>query len=99
MIVEIQCIPTPSGTDGRRYAHVEAAIAQIQRSGVRYEVGALGTTLEGEPDLVWPLLRDVHVACLDSGAESVISVIKIAEAGQRIAGPGIDDLVADYRER
>jgi uncharacterized protein YqgV (UPF0045/DUF77 family) len=99
MIVEIQCIPTPSGTDSRRYAHVEAAIARIQRSGVRYEVGALGTTLEGEPDLVWPLLRDVHAACLDSGAESVMTIIKIAEAGRRDGGPGMDDLVSDYRER
>jgi uncharacterized protein YqgV (UPF0045/DUF77 family) len=99
MIVEIQCIPTPSGTDGRRYAHVEAAIARIQRSGVRYEVGALGTTLEGEPDLIWPLLRDVHAACLDSGAESVMTIIKIAEAGRRDGGPGMDDLVSDYRER
>lgn len=99
MIVEIQCIPTPPGTDGRRYAHVEAAIAQIQRSGVRYEVGALGTTLEGDPDLLWPLLRDVHAACMDSGAESVITIIKIAEAGRPDAGPGMDDLVSDYRER
>jgi uncharacterized protein YqgV (UPF0045/DUF77 family) len=96
MIVEIQCLPTPAGTDDRRYAHVEAAIAQIQRSGVRYEVGALGTTLEGDPDAVWPLLRAVHGACLNSGADSVISVIKIAQARDPIS---MDALVADYRER
>jgi uncharacterized protein YqgV (UPF0045/DUF77 family) len=99
MIVEIQCIPTPPGTDARRYAHVEAAIARIQGSGVRYEVGALGTTVEGEPEVLWPLLRDVHAACLDSGAESVITVIKIAETARPDAVMGMDALVADFRER
>jgi uncharacterized protein YqgV (UPF0045/DUF77 family) len=96
MIVEIQCLPTPAGTDDRRYAHVEAAIAQIEQSGVRYEVGALGTTLEGDPDDVWPLLRAVHDACVHSGADSVITVIKVAQARDGIS---MDDLVADYRER
>ena len=96
MIAEIQCLPTPAGTDDRRYAHVEAAIAQIQQSGVRYEVGALGTTLEGDPDHVWPLLRTVHEACLRSGAGSVITVIKLAEADTPVS---MDALVADYRTR
>jgi uncharacterized protein YqgV (UPF0045/DUF77 family) len=96
MIVEIQCLPTPAGTADRRYAHVEAAIAQIQRSGVRYEVGALGTTAEGDPDDIWPLLRRVHDACLESGASSVITVIKVAEAHDSVS---MDELVADFRER
>lgn len=96
MIAEIQCLPTPAGTDDRRYAHVEAAIAQIQQSGVRYEVGALGTTLEGDPDQVWPLLRRVHEACLHSGAESVITVVKLADAHEPAS---MDALVSDYRER
>lgn len=97
MIVEIQCLPTPSGTDDRTYAHVEAAIDVIARSGVRHEVGALGTTLEGDPEVLWPLLREVHEACVRSGAESVISVIKVAQGGAAAAGPTMDTLVAPYR--
>jgi uncharacterized protein YqgV (UPF0045/DUF77 family) len=97
MIAEIQCLPTPSGTGAHPYAHVERAIAEIQRSGVRYEVGALGTTVEGAPDVVWPLLRRVHEACTTSGAEAVVTVVKIAEAGGTARDPGIDDLVAKYR--
>ena len=99
MIVEIQCLPTPSGTDERPYAHVEAAIARVQQSGVRYEVGALGTTLEGEPDVVWPLLREVHDACLESGAHSVVTVVKVADARDADGLPSMDTLVASYRER
>lgn len=97
MIVEIQCLPTPSGDDVRRYAHVEAAIERIQQAGVGYEVGALGTTLEGEPDIIWPLLRAVHEACLRSGAESVITVVKIAEGAEAGSGPSMDTLTAQWR--
>ena len=50
MIVELQCIPNPPGTPDRRYAHIEAAIAVIEASGLRYEVSALGTAVEGSPD-------------------------------------------------
>lgn len=99
MIVEIQCLPTPAGTDDRRYAHIEAAIARIQQSGVRYEVGALGTTLEGEPDTLWPLVREVHDTCLDSGAHSVVTVVKIADTRDTDRAPSMDTLVASYRER
>ena len=95
MIVEIECLPDPPGTANNRHAHVEAAIAVIQRSGLAHTVGALGTTFEGTPDQVWPLARAVHEACLASGASSVVSVIKVAEASG--GGPAVDDLTAKYR--
>jgi uncharacterized protein YqgV (UPF0045/DUF77 family) len=83
MLVEIQCLPTPAGTPDDPHAHVEAAIAVIQASGLKYEVGALGTTLEGEPDEVWPLLRRIHEACLAAGAEREITLVKVAESTAR----------------
>ena len=46
VIAEIQVAPSPPGTADDPHAHVEAAIAVIQASGLRYEVGALGTTLD-----------------------------------------------------
>ena len=96
ILAEIQCLPTPAGTPDDRHAHVEAAIAEIQRAGVHHEVGALGTTLEGEPDVVWPLLRRVHDACLAAGADTVITNIKVYGAADG-AAPGIDDLTAKFR--
>ena len=53
VIAEIQVAPAPPGTADDPHAHVEAAIAVIAGSGLRYEVGALGTTLEGDADAVW----------------------------------------------
>ncbi|RBY97858.1 thiamine-binding protein [Blastococcus sp. TF02-8] len=78
MIAEIQVAPSPAGTPDDPHAFVEAAVAVIQASGLRYEVGALGTTLEGEPDEVWATLRAAHEAMLAAGATSGISHVKIA---------------------
>ncbi len=44
MIMEIHVSPNFPG-DASQYQHVEAAIAEIQSSGLNHEVGALGTTL------------------------------------------------------
>ena len=96
MIVEIQCLPTPSGTADDRYAHIHAAIEVIERSGLAFEVGPLGTSVEGAPDEVWPLLRHVHEATLDAGATSAIAVIKVAEF-RRDDAPTMDSLTDRYR--
>jgi len=81
MIAEIQVVPTPVGTARDRWAHVDAAIAVIACSGLRYEVGPLGTNIEGDPDVVWATLRSAHEATLAHGATSVVTVIKVLEAG------------------
>jgi uncharacterized protein YqgV (UPF0045/DUF77 family) len=50
----------------------------IRDSGLRYEVSALGTTLEGEDGVVWTTLRAAHEAVLAAGASSGISHVKVA---------------------
>jgi uncharacterized protein YqgV (UPF0045/DUF77 family) len=93
MIVEIQVLPTPAGTPDDPHAHVEAAIAVIAASGLHYEVGPLGTSIEGPPDEVWPLLRAIHEAALSASGQSSIAVIKVAEGIER----SMDDLTAKFR--
>ena len=78
MIAELQVLPRPSGTDDDPHAHVEAAIAAIEASGVHHEVSALGTTFEGTPDQVWAALRAAHEATLAVGAQFTISVVMLA---------------------
>jgi uncharacterized protein YqgV (UPF0045/DUF77 family) len=92
VIAEIQVAPSPPGTPADPHAHVEAAIAVIQGSGLRYEVGALGTTLEGEADAVWATLRAAHEAMLAAGATGGISHIKIASVHR-----SIDSLTSKFR--
>jgi uncharacterized protein YqgV (UPF0045/DUF77 family) len=96
MIAEIQCLPRPSGTPDDPHAHVEAAIAALAATGLHHEVSALGTTLEGPPDAVWAAIRAAHEATFAAGAETTISVIKVAgSAGD--AGPTMDRLTAKFR--
>lgn len=96
MIVDVEVLPQPLGTAANRYEHVEAAIAVARRSGLRHEVHALGTTVEGPPDEVWPVVRRMHEACLRSGAGSVVTVVKFAQAAVG-DGPTIDGLTAKFR--
>ena len=97
MIVEIQCLPSPAGTSAQRYAHVEAAIAVLQASGLPMEVGPLGTSVEGEPDQLWPLVRRAHEAVIASGADGLVSVIKVAQSGDPARASTMDDLVGKFR--
>jgi uncharacterized protein YqgV (UPF0045/DUF77 family) len=84
VIAEIQVAPSPPGTAEDPHAHVEAAIAVIKASGLHYEVGALGTTLEGDDDAVWATIRAAHEAMLATGATSGISHVKIASVARTI---------------
>jgi uncharacterized protein YqgV (UPF0045/DUF77 family) len=92
VIAEIQVAPSPPGTGDNPHAYVEVAIAVLQRSGLRCEVGALGTTLEGEADAVWDTLRAAHEAMLIAGADGGLSHIKVASV-QR----SMDSLTRKFR--
>lgn len=96
VIAEIQVVPRPAGTASDRYKHVDAAIAVIQASGLRYEVHGLGTTVEGPPEKIWPLLQAVHQATLEAGAERTLSIIKVSSWAQA-GGPRVEDLVRKFR--
>lgn len=98
MLAEIQALPQPLGTEADHYAHVDAAIAVIEAAGLTYEVGALGTTVEGPPESVWPLLRAVHEATLAAGADGCVTVIKVAQAGGPGGDPTIAGLTGSFRE-
>ena len=96
VLAEIQVIPRPAGTAADRYKHVDAAIAVIQSSGLRYEVHGLGTVVEGPPERIWPLLQAVHQATLEAGAERTLSIIKVS-SGAEAGGPRVEDLTRKFR--
>jgi len=97
MLVEIQVLPTPLGTSDDRYRYVDAAIARIAASGERHDVGALGTTIEGDTNALWALVRAAHDATLAAGATQVVTVIKIAQGADDASGLTIDALTARHR--
>lgn len=97
MIVEIQVLPRPAGTPNDPYKHVEVAIGVIAAAGVPYEVGALGTTFEASPERAWRISQDAHDACLEAGAESVLTVLKLSQAADD-QGPTIAGLTGKFRQ-
>lgn len=77
------------------YPVVDKAIEAIQASGVKYEVGPLETTLEGDDlDQLMEVAKSAHRACFKAGAGKVITIIKIAEA---LEGTSIEEKVGKYR--
>jgi uncharacterized protein (TIGR00106 family) len=76
------------------YPIVDQAIAAIDASGVKYEVGPLETTLEGELDTLLAVVKAAHQACFVDGVEQVVTVVKIAD---NIKGTSIEEKVSKYR--
>ena len=76
------------------YPIVDAAIAAIAATGVRYQVCPLETALEGALDEVMEAAKAAHLACFEAGAEQVVTFIKIGDA---VDGSTIDDKLEKYR--
>ncbi len=62
-----------------------------------YEVGALGTTIEGDPIKIWPAIRRVHETCLRSGADGVVTVIKLYQGAADADEATVADLTGKFR--
>lgn len=89
--VELQVIP--GGTD-RVYDVVDSVIALIKESGVKYEVGPMGTTMEGELPQLLKIVEQAQQVCIDGGAKRVLSVVKI---DYKPEGATIDEKIGKYR--
>lgn len=98
MIIDIECMAHPPGTPDDHYKHIDAAIAVAQASGLKYQVNALGTTIEGEPDECWALARAMHEACLASGADTLLTFVKFEQTRDPADQPTMDSLTAKFRE-
>lgn len=92
-LLSIQVIPkTPNNEDSIPY--VDKAIEVIQRSGVKYQVNPLETTMEGELSELLEVVRQMQEALIEAGSPSVISQIKIAHNPNGIS---MDKLTEKYR--
>jgi uncharacterized protein (TIGR00106 family) len=78
------------------YGVVDRAIEVIAASGVHYEVGAMETVMEGPLDELIEVAKAAHNACLEAGAEQVMTYIKI---GDQTCGTTIEEKVGKYREQ
>ncbi|MCR8849551.1 thiamine-binding protein [Rossellomorea sp. SC111] len=92
-LVSIQIIPkTKNGEDVIPY--VDEAIAIIEKSGVRYEVHPLETTMEGNLSQLFKVIEQMNERMIEIGSKNVISQIKVLYQPDGIE---MNDLTEKYR--
>ncbi|SDJ97687.1 MTH1187 family thiamine-binding protein [Natronincola ferrireducens] len=84
----------PRVPDERIYPVVDAVIHMIQETGLKYEVGPMETTIEGELDELLEIVKKAQDICIEEGATRVMSVIKI---DYRPEGVTMDEKIKKYR--
>ena len=90
--VSLQVLPVVP--EERIYPVVDKVIELIADSGVKYEVGAMETTMEGEYDRLMDLVKQAQELCIREGAARVVSVVKI---DYKPTGVTMAEKVARYR--
>lgn len=91
--VSLQVLPVVKEKD--LYGVVDKVIEYIDSCGVKYEVGPMETTMEGEMDELLEIVKKAQEICVENGAERVMSVVKIDYKSE---GVTIDEKVHKYRK-
>lgn len=91
--VSLQIVPKVP--EERTYAVVDKVIELIDKSGVKYEVGPMETTMEGELNELLEIVKQAQDICINEGASRVLSIIKI---DYKPEGVTMDEKVGKYRK-
>jgi len=67
----------PLVTEDRLYQVIDEVISYLASCGIKYEVGAMETTMEGELDELLEIVKKAQEICIEEGASRVISLVKI----------------------
>jgi uncharacterized protein YqgV (UPF0045/DUF77 family) len=90
--VAVQVLPVAQNK--RSYDIVDAAIAVIDKSGVKYMVTPFETVMEGKYADLMKVVNQVQAVCYDAGADAVMCYVKIQS--QREGVVTIMDKMAKY---
>jgi len=85
----------PQGVDDT-YAAVDEVIGVIAASGLRYEVGAMSTAVEGDLEALFAVARSAHQRAFAAGAHTVLTTLRLHDS--RTREPTIEDKVGPHRE-
>lgn len=85
---------SPAVPEDRLYPVVDDVIALVKARGIKHVVGPSETTLEGDWDTLFAVVKEAHQLCLDRGAWRVGSVLQVDLKPQ---GVTIDEKLAKYR--
>lgn len=76
------------------YPVVDKVIDLIRESGVKYVVGPMETTMEGEFEELMEIVKKAQTVCCEAGAKRVMSIVKI---DYRPEGVTIEEKIGKYR--
>jgi len=76
------------------YSVVDKVINLIQASGLPHVVGPMETTIEGDLDSLLDLVKKAQQACVEAGANRIVSIIKIDYSPD---GVTINEKISKYR--
>lgn len=75
----------PLGTGSTSLSRYVAGVERILReSGLKHQLTAMGTNIEGELDAILPVLRRMHEAPFAEGAQRVSTLIKIDDRRDKV---------------
>lgn len=95
MLVNLSLQVIPVVEEENIYFVVDRVIDRIIEAGLKYEVGAMETTIEGELEELLEIVKDAQEICIKYGASRVCSVVKIDYKSE---GVTIDEKVGKYRK-
>lgn len=91
--VSLQVLPVVE--EERIYPVVDKVIEYIDSCGVKYQVGPMETTMEGELDILLDIVKKAQEICIEQGAARVASVVKIDYKSE---GVTMDEKVYKYKK-
>lgn len=75
-IVDISVVPVGTKTTSVS-KYVQAAIAVIKKSGLKFQVSSMGTAIEGDLGKIFKTVQEIHKTCFAQGAKRLLTTIKI----------------------
>jgi uncharacterized protein YqgV (UPF0045/DUF77 family) len=67
----------PRGAGKKAFELVDIATDVVKKSGVEFQIGHMETTMRGELNQLFDVVKEAQQACIDAGASEVITNIKI----------------------
>jgi uncharacterized protein (TIGR00106 family) len=78
-MIDISVVPVGTGTTSVS-AYVAGAVRILKNEpGIKYELTAMNTIIEGELDKLMTLAQKMHRSAFDAGAKRVVTTIRIDE--------------------
>ena len=96
-IVEVSVVPLGTGTPSVSRYVARAVQILREQTGIKYELTAMGTIIEGDLAQLMTLVQEMHRSAFNEGVQRVVTTIKIDERQDKLAT--IDSKVTSVHQK